>query len=60
MKFGIKTDTGDITGNVIDDRVASISKENLDEVSMTLTSHFLAALKYFSTACCKILSPVIM
>ena len=32
MKFGIKTDTGDITGKVIREESASVSKESLDEV----------------------------
>ena len=32
MKFGIKTDTGDITGNVINESDVNISKENVDEV----------------------------
>ena len=32
MKFGIKTDTGDITGNVINELDVNISKENVDEV----------------------------
>lgn len=32
MKFGIKTDTGDITGNVINESDVNVSKESVEEV----------------------------
>ena len=35
MKFGVKTDTGDITGNVLREESVSVIKENLDEVLKT-------------------------
>lgn len=35
MKFGIKTDTGDITGSVIREENVNVSKENLEEVLKT-------------------------
>ena len=35
MKFGIKTDTGDITGKVLQEENVNVSKEKLDEVLKT-------------------------
>ena len=35
MKFGIKTDTGDITGSVIREENVNVSKENLEKVLKT-------------------------
>lgn len=35
MKFGIKTDTGDITGNVVCENVANVFKENVDKILKT-------------------------